>query len=81
MGEEKYWVSYDSTGKNKFLVYLPKGKIISFTQCEMGLFYSDMDAGETVLVNTVYYNISKYSKRNYTRYLLAQKQHLQNRLD
>ena len=70
---EKYWVSYNSTVKNKFLVYLPKGKIRSFTQCEWGLFYSVMAVGETVLVNTVDYNISKYSKRDCIRALLARK--------
>ena len=32
-----------------------------------------MAAGETVLVNTVDYNISKYSEREYTRAILAQK--------
>ena len=32
-----------------------------------------MSAGETVLVNTVDYNISKYSEREYTRAILAQK--------
>ena len=31
-----------------------------------------MAVKETVLVNSVYYNISKYSDRNYTRDLLAQ---------
>ena len=34
-----------------------------------------MAAGETVLVNTVDYNISKYSERDYTRGLLSQKLH------
>ena len=46
---EKYRVSYYITIENKFLVYLPKGKIRSFTQFERGLFYSDMAAGEIVL--------------------------------
>ena len=32
-----------------------------------------MAVGETVIVNTVYYNISKYSEREYARYLLARK--------
>ena len=58
--QDKYRVSYNSTVENKFLVHLPGGKIIPFSQCERGLFYSDMTAGETVLVNTVDYNISKY---------------------
>ena len=34
---EKYWVSYNSTGENKFLVYLTKGEVRSFTQCKRGL--------------------------------------------
>ena len=50
---EKYRVSYDSTGENKFLVHLPGRKTRSFTQCERGLFYSNMAAGEMLLVNTV----------------------------
>ena len=72
---EKYRVSYDSTGKNKFLVYLPKGKSRSFTQCERGVFYSNMAVVETVLINTVDYNISKYSERDYTKDLHALKLH------
>ena len=32
-----------------------------------------MAAGDTVLINNVDYNISKYSDRDYTRDLLAQK--------
>ena len=70
---DKYWVSYFSTAEKKFLVHLPGGKIRSFTKCERGLFYSDMSAGKTVLVNTVEHNISKYSERDYTRALLVQK--------
>ena len=54
---DKYRVSYDSTKEKKFLVHLPRGKIRYFTQCERGLFYSDMAAGETVLVNTVDYRV------------------------
>ena len=70
---EKYRVSYVSTGENKFLVYLTNGKIRYFTQCKRSLFYSNMAAGEAVLVNNVGYNISKYSERDCTRALLAQK--------
>ena len=70
---DKYRVSYDITGENKFLVHPSGGKIRSFTQCERGLFYSDMAAGETVLVNTVEQNISKCSERDYTIFLLARK--------
>ena len=70
---EKFRVSYDSTGKNKFLVYLTKGEVRSFTQCERGIFYSDMDAGEMILLNTVDHNKSKHSERDYTRDLLARK--------
>ena len=47
--ENKYRVSYDSTGENKFIVHLPGGGIRSFTQCKRGLLYSNMAAGETVL--------------------------------
>ena len=67
-------MSYDSTGENKFLVYLPRGEVRSFTQCERGLFYSDMASGEgTVLLNTVDHIKSKFSERGYTRALLARK--------
>ena len=76
---EKYRVSYNITGENKFLVYLKKGNIKSFTQCERCLFYSKMAAGETLIVNTVDYNISKYPERDYTRDLLTQK--LQYKID
>ena len=69
---DKYRVSYDSTGEKKFLVHLPGCKIRYFTQYDRGLFYSVMSAGETVLINTVDHNISKYSECDYTRTLLAQ---------
>ena len=72
---DKYRVSYNSTGENKLLVHLPGGKIISFTQCERSLFYSNMAAGEMVLINSVDHNISKYSEHNYNRDLLARKLH------
>ena len=68
---DKYRVSYDRTVENKFHVQLSGGKIRSFTQCKRGLFYSDMAAGEMVIVNTVEYNTSKYSERDYTMVLLA----------
>ena len=62
---------YDSTSKNKFLVYLPKVKSRSFAQYERVIFYSDMASGETVLINTVDCDISKYYEREYTRALLT----------
>ena len=65
-------MSYDSTGENKFLVYLLKVEVRSFTQCERGLFYSNITAGEgRVPLNTLDHNKSKYSERDYTRSLLA----------
>ena len=49
---------------------------MSFTQCKRGLFYYDMAEGEeTVLLNTVDHNKSKYCERDYTRDLLARKLH------
>ena len=66
-------MSYNSTDKNKFLVYLTKGEVRSFTHCERGLFYSGMAVGETVILNTVDYNKYKYSEHEYTRVLLARK--------
>ena len=77
---EKHHMSYDSTGENKFLVYLTRGEVRSFSKCKRGLFYSDMAAGKgAVLLNTIDHNKSKYSKRDYTRDLLACK--LQYRID
>ena len=71
---EKYQVSYNSTGEKKFLVYLPRGEVSSFTQCERGLLYLDMTAGEgTVLLNTVDQNKSNFSEHDYTRASLARK--------
>ena len=72
-------MSYNSTGENKLLAHLPRGKIRSFTQYERGLFYPDMASWEKVLVNTVDYNTSKYFKQNYNRALLEQK--LQYKID
>ena len=67
-------MSYNSTGETKFLIYLPRGEVRSFTQCEMGLFYSKMAAGGgALLLNTVEHTKSKYSDSYYTRYLLARK--------
>ena len=52
--EEKYRVAYDSTGENKLLVYLPRGEVRYFHQCNRGLFYSDMATLQgAVLLNTV----------------------------
>ena len=69
---EKYRVSYSSTGDNKFLVYLSRGEVRSFTQCERVLFYYNMNVEEgTVLLNTLDHNKSRYSKRDHTRSLLA----------
>ena len=61
---DKSRVLYNSTREKKFLVHLPGGKIISFTERERGLFYSNMASGERVLVNNVEHNISKYSERD-----------------
>ena len=73
-GGRKYRVSYNGNGDNKFLVYLPRGKVRSFRKCEREIFYSDMAEREvTVPLNTVDHNKYKYSKRNHTRALLAGK--------
>ena len=67
-------MTYGSTGENKLLVFLPRGEVISFWQCDRVLFYSDLAVGQgTVLLNTVEHNKSNYSKRDYTRSLLAHK--------
>ena len=77
---DKYRVAYENTGENKFLVYLTRGEVRSLKQCDRGLFYSDMSAGQgTVLLNTVEQNKYKYSQSNYTRDLMACK--LQYKID
>ena len=68
---DKYRVSYDSTGENKFIVHLSRGEVRSLTQCERVLFYSNMAARETVLVNTAEFNTVKYYERDYTMGILA----------
>ena len=71
---EKYRVVYDSTGGKTFLVCLPRVKVIHFKQYDRGMFYSDMAAGQgVVLLNTVEHNKSNYPKHDYTRALLARK--------
>ena len=52
-----------------------KRKNQTFYTMREGSLLLHMDSGETVLVNTVDYNISKYSERDYTRGLLSQKLH------
>ena len=71
-------MTYDSSTDNTFHVHLNDGCTRSFTQSRQGLYYSDIQesTSATVLVNTVEYNKSKYSNRDYLRALDARK--LQN---
>lgn len=74
----KFRVMFDSGADNQFHVHLPGNKVCSFKESEKGLYYSDIceNKAATVLVNTVEYNKSKYSNRDYLRVLNARK--LQN---
>ena len=80
-GVRKYWVDYNSTRKNKFLLYLTRGEVVSFTQCDRGILYSNMAVGEgMVLFNTVDHNKYNYYERDYSRDLLAHKLQYKNSL-
>ena len=69
---EKYRMSYKSTDEKKYLVFLPRVEVRSFRQCDRGLFYSNMAAGQyIVLLNTADHNKSKYSERNYATDLMT----------
>ena len=73
-------MAYDSTGKEKPLVFLPRGEVRLFRKCDRGLFYSNMAVGKgMVLLNTEYCNKYNYSEQNYTRALLVRK--LQYKID
>ena len=73
-------MSFDSATDNEFHVYVREGRVRSFKQSEKGLYYSDLrDTGDVMLINTVEYNKSKYSQRDYLRAVDARK--LQHILD
>ena len=76
--KDKFRVTYDSSTDNVFHVHLNNGQIQNFSQSKQGLYYSDIsnNSSATVLVNTVEYNKSKYSNRDYLRAVDARK--LQN---
>ena len=76
--KDKFWVTYDSSTDNVFKVHLNNGQVRIFSQSKQGLYYSDIrnTLSATVLVNTVAYNKSKYSNRDYLRAIDARK--LQN---
>ena len=59
--------------KKNFLVYLPKGKPDLLHNARGVSYTPKWLQGRRCFVNTVDYNIYKYSERDYTRPLLAQK--------
>ena len=73
--KKKFRVTFDSADRNEFQVHLADGRKRIFKESKKGLYYSDMLATEssTVLVNTVDYNKSKYSSRDYSRAVNARK--------
>jgi hypothetical protein len=66
-------VTYDSSKANEFHVYKADESIHIFKESPRGLYYSDTSIREagTLLVNTVDHNKSKYTKRDYSRAVLA----------
>jgi hypothetical protein len=75
----KYHVRYDSRGgesPNQFCVHKEDGTQRKFQQSKRGLYYHDTAATENhavLAVNTVEYNKSKYTIRDYSRAVLAGK--------
>ena len=69
--KKKFRVTFDSHGDNEFHVHIGQNRVRRYKESKNGLYYSDIreynDA--TVLVNTVEYNKSKYSSRDYLRAL------------
>ena len=76
--KNKSCITFDSAADNEFHVHLGNNRVQSFRESKKGLYYSDIREQEagTVLVNTVEYNKTKYSSRDYLRALNARK--LQN---
>jgi hypothetical protein len=68
-------VTYDSSKANEFHVHKADGTIRVFKESPRGLYYSDTSIREasTLLVNTVDHNKFKYTKRDYSRAVLARK--------
>ena len=69
--KDKYLVTYNSKNGNAFVVHKDDGTTRTFQQSERGLFYMDMAATGTLLVNTVAENKSKYTNHDYLRAELA----------
>jgi len=71
--EKHYRVTYDSKGGNGFTVHKEDGGMKNFIQSIKGLFYLDTkkNVSGTVLGNSVAYNKSRYSNRNYSQAVLA----------
>jgi hypothetical protein len=74
--KEKHRVTFDSYGKNKFIVHKQDGTTRCFRQSRRGLYFLEANSTSTVLVNTVDDKKSNYTNRNYICATLARK--LQN---
>jgi hypothetical protein len=75
--EKKHRVTYDSAASKAFVLHKSDGSERQFEQANSGLFYMDTEqTSNTVLVNTVEENKSKYTERDYQRALVARR--LQN---
>lgn len=73
---KKYYVTFDSTNGNEFLIHKEDGKVHRFEQSERGLFYMNTAEKSLALVTTVDDKKSKYTTRDYSAALAARR--LQN---
>jgi hypothetical protein len=71
--KEKHRVTFDSAGKNKFMVHKEDGTTRCFKQSQRGLYYLETGATSVALVHTVAENKSKYTNRDYSRATLARR--------
>jgi hypothetical protein len=70
--EKGYKVSFSSGDDNsEVLVQKPDGSTRSFIRSDRGLYYMDTALHDTVLVNKVAENKSKYTNRDYVRAVTA----------
>jgi Zinc knuckle len=70
--KNKYKVTYDSNNGNSFLVHKQDGTTREFKQSPSGLYYSDMENKEVMLINTAE-NKNNYTNNDYNQALLSRK--------
>ena len=70
-------MTYDSVDRNFYDVHLTDERIRSFNEVPTDLYYSDMrvqiSSSESIFINTIENNKSKYSKRDYLRAVSTRK--------